>query len=127
MSPIKAALTVLATGFAMWVAAGLWHNLIVPSFYAQAGHASHEGIGVLLIAYLILAGFMLTIYARAPGERSWRAGLGVGVFVGVLWVFPHELALAGAHGEPLAYVFGNAAWHAVEQGLGGLVLAAIAR
>ena len=50
------------------------------------------------------------------------SGLVFGALIGILWVFPHELAMVGAHGEPLAYVFKNAAWHAVEQGLGGIVV-----
>lgn len=125
---------ILATGACMWVVAGLWHNLVVPALYAGAGHASHDGIGVLLVAYLILAGIMGSLYVqgrrggrpRPLGEALWD-GLCLGALVGLLWVFPHELALAGAHGDPLLYVSQNAAWHAVEQGIGGVVLAAIAR
>ena len=121
-----------AAGLCMWVTAGLWHNLVVPAFYARAGHASHDGIGVLLVAYVILAALMAWLLLRGrPAARPLRAalldGLLLGMGVGVLWVFPHELALAGAHGEPLGYVFQNAAWHAVEQAIGGAVLAAILR
>lgn len=43
--------------------------------------------------------------------------------MGITWVFPHELAMAGAHaGTSIPYVFQNSAWHLVEQGLGGLVI-----
>ncbi|MCP4132684.1 MAG: hypothetical protein GY754_17090 [bacterium] len=47
---------------------------------------------------------------------------GFGIIIGILWVFPHELVMAGAHhGKSIAYVFKNAAWHMVEQGLGGII------
>ncbi len=42
--------------------------------------------------------------------------------IGLLWVFPHGLAMAGAHGDSISYVFKNAAWHVVEQGVGGIVI-----
>ena len=47
--------------------------------------------------------------------------------VGVLWVFPHTLSLAAAHGEPLLPTFTNALWHVFEQGLGGVVIMAVMR
>jgi hypothetical protein len=56
-------------------------------------------------------------------DRPLIQGAVLGATIGVLWVFPHELSLAAAHGEPLGYVFANAAWHIVEQGLGGIVIA----
>jgi len=52
-------------------------------------------------------------------------GLKLGLLVGVLWVFPHALAMAGAHDRSLVYVFKNAAWHLIEQGLGGIAIGLI--
>ena len=119
----KTAAASVAAGFAMWVAGGLWHNLVMPSLYADM-HAEHEGIGILLIANIILALFMAYLYPRAfKGKSRLKDGLWLGVFVGLLWVFPHGLAMAGAHGQSLAYVFKNALWHMVEQGIGGIVVA----
>ncbi|MDH5756601.1 MAG: hypothetical protein OEZ55_08050, partial [Nitrospinota bacterium] len=57
----KFAVATLAGGFVMWVVAGIWHNLIMASLYEQV-HARHEGIGILLIAYFILAMFMAYLY-----------------------------------------------------------------
>ena len=39
---IKTLSTILLSGFGMWVFAGLWHNLILPSLYEDT-HATHEG------------------------------------------------------------------------------------
>lgn len=122
----KLILNVGVTGFSMWVISGLWHNLILANFYAKAKGASHEGIGILLISYFILAGFMVFLYTRYyQGGKPVLEGLKFGAIIGILWVFPHDLAMAGAHGEPMAYVFKNGIWHAVEQGLGGIVMGLI--
>jgi hypothetical protein len=118
----KLILATLASGFTMWVVAGVWHNLIMANIYREVT-AKHEGIGVLLIAYFILAFFMAYLFSRIyKGGSYLKEGLLLGAIIGIIWVFPHELAMAAAHGEPLLYVFKNALWHMVEQGIGGLVV-----
>ena len=127
LRPARGVAAVCAAAASMWVLAGLWHNLIMPSLYLER-HATHEGIAVLALAYVVLAGLMLALFA--PGDRSskWaRAGLLHGALIGILWIFPYGLAMAGAHGDPLAYVVKNSLWHIFEQGIGGLVLAAVSR
>jgi hypothetical protein len=111
------------SGIAMWVLAGLWHEGIMAHFYQKAHGDSHQGLGLILVAYLVLAGLMAIaapwfFKQGRPGAR----GLQMGIWVGCLWVFPHGLALAAAHGDSLIYVCQNAAWHLVEQGFGGWVL-----
>jgi hypothetical protein len=59
---------------------------------------------------------------RAPSYRPAVEGLRFGVLIGLLWVFPHELAMAGAHGDSISYVLKNAAWHVVAQGVGGIFI-----
>ncbi len=118
----KWALATVAGGAGMWVLAGLWHMLIVPRFYVVENHASHEGTGLILLAYLVLGLLMAALYPLYRKGRPVLDGLMFGLVIGLLWVFPHELAMAGAHGEPLPYVFKNAAWHLVEQGLGGIMI-----
>ena len=119
----KLALPALAGGFAMWIVAGVWHNLIMAGLYEQV-HAKHEGVGVLVIAYFILGLFMAYLYPLGfKGKNRLMDGLWLGVFVGLLWVFPHGLAMAGAHGQSIMYVIKNSLWHMVEQGIGGIVVA----
>lgn len=124
----KEALRVVSVGVFMWLLAGLWHELVAASLYARAGHESHDGIFVLLVSYVILSALMTTLHRRDPSPKrsSVRAGLVFGALIGVLWVMPHELALAAAHGTSYSYVWKNAAWHVVEQGLGGALLARLA-
>lgn len=120
----KHLLTLVATAITMTLLAGLWHELIMAQFYREETAVTHEGTGIIFIAYLILAGLMLLLYPRQPWvKNNLLSGLLFGAVVGLMWVFPHELAMAGAHGEPLGYVLFNAAWHMVEQGTGGIVIA----
>lgn len=110
----------------MWIISGLWHNLILPSLYTST-QATHEGIFVMLVAYIILAGFMtyLLPVIFKDGNLVVR-GLKLGIFIGALWILPYTLTMAGAHGTSLIYVFKNTIWHMVEQGLGGIFIALIA-
>ncbi len=115
--------TVALSGTVMWVVAGIWHNYIMARFYALT-HASHDGIFILLLAYWILAALMLWLFTRVyEGENALLTGMKVGIFMGFTWVVPHGLAMAGAHGEPILYVFKNGLWHIVEEGIGGTVMA----
>lgn len=119
----KTVLLTLMVGLVMWGLSGIIHNVILAPFYTHTG-AKHEGIGILLLAYLFLAFCMVYLYSKLyQGGKPDIEGLKLGVFVGLLWVFPHQLAMAGAHGESLVYVFQNALIHVVEQGIGGVVLA----
>lgn len=111
----------------MWLVAGLWHELVAAHFYSPGTEDAHEGILLILGAYLVLAGLMTAAYQRLYlAGAPIMEGAKLGAFIGVLWVFPHSLALAAAHGDPLLYVAQNSAWHVFEQGLGGAVIGAVA-
>ncbi len=123
---MKLEIRLLATvvgGLGMWIVAGIWHNLVMANLYAEV-QAKHDGIGLLLVAYFILALLMVHLFPKEREDQSTiLTGLKFGVTIGLLWVFPHELAMAGAHGDSLAYVFKNGIWHMVEQGIGGVIIA----
>jgi hypothetical protein len=123
MSIKKFILATLAGGVAMWLLAGLWHQLIMDAFYTSETHATHEGTGIIFLAYVVLAILMAYIYPFGyRGGKPAIEGLRFGLIIGLLWVFPHGLAMAGAHGDSLSYVFKNAAWHMIEQGFGGIII-----
>jgi len=122
----KLAIATASGALSMWLLAGLWHEVIMASFYQNETHATHEDSLIIFLAYLILGLIMAYIYPLGyKGGRPFVEGLRFGIIMGLLWVFPHELAMAGAHGDSLLYVFKNAAWHIVEQGAGGIVIALI--
>ncbi|OGH04718.1 MAG: hypothetical protein A2600_02875 [Candidatus Lambdaproteobacteria bacterium RIFOXYD1_FULL_56_27] len=113
----------LASAVVMMLTAGLWHEVIMAHFYEAETGAKHEGTGLILVSYLILGGLMSYFYRpNRIKTGTILQGLWFGALMGVLWVFPHELAMAGAHSEPLGYVFKNGLWHVVEQGVGGVVI-----
>ena len=116
----------LTGGISMWLLAGLWHEVIMAQFYAAETQATHEGTFIILVAYLVLGALMAYMYPLGyKGGRPVVEGLRFGMLIGVIWVFPHELAMAGAHGDPLVYVFKNAAWDMAGQGLGGFIVALV--
>lgn len=122
----KIILATFVSGLGMWIIAGLYHTIVAVAFYKAETEAEHEGIGLILLAYLILG--LLMSYGHSlifTGKSTLLQSTIYGGIVGILWVFPHELAMAGAHGESLAYVFKNGLWHMIEQGFGGLMIGVI--
>lgn len=115
------------SGFTMWVVGGLYHNLIMPAVNENM-HPHHEGLGITLIAYILLGLFMSYFYlnSRENGD-SLMKGLKIGVIVGILWVFPHGLTMAAVHDSSISYEVGNTLYHIIEQGIGGMMLFITAR
>jgi hypothetical protein len=99
------------------------HNLILPAVNENI-HAHHEGLAIGLIAYLILSFLMVFIYPIIwPGEKiAVIKGLKIGVFIGIVWVLPHGLALAGIHHTSILYELTNTLYHVFEQSIGGIVI-----
>ena len=119
----KLLLATLLGGLGMWIVAGIWHNLIMANLYEHV-HARHEGLGILLVAYFVLAVLMAYMYPLGyKGRKPIVEGVRFGAIIGLLWVFPHGLAMAGAHGTSIMYVIKNSLWHIVEQGIGGVIIA----
>ena len=121
----KLLLSTIASGLGMWIIGGLWHNLILPNVNSNI-EAHHEGIGIMLIAYFILAFLMTYLYSLVnKTNHSIVIGLKLGVIIGVLWVFPHGLAMAGTHDTSIIYEIKNTLYHIFEQGMGGLIISLV--
>ena len=119
----KFLIATLSSAIGMWLLAGLWHQVINAQFYASETQAAHQGTGIIFIAYLVLGLIMAYIYPLGyKGNKPAVEGLKFGFLMGLLWVFPHELAMAGAHDTSVLYVLKNAVWHTVEQGFGGIII-----
>jgi len=118
----KLLLSTLVGGIVMWIIGGLWHNLILPSVNDNI-EAHHDGLGITLIAYFILSFLMAYIYFLIyNGNFSVINGLKLGILIGILWVFPHGLTMAGTHNTSIIYEIKNTAYHMFEQGIGGIVI-----
>lgn len=113
----------LVSSLAMWIIAGLWHNLVLPTINKNM-EAHHEGIGIMLVAYFVLAFLMSLLYIMISFKNTKPIfkGLTLGIIVGVLWVLPHGLTMAGVHNTSIVYEIKNTLWHIVEQGTGGIVI-----
>jgi len=123
MNTKKYLIAAITSSIVMVLLAGLWHKIIMVAFYTAETHAKHEGTGIIFLAYFVLSLIMAYLYPfYFQGKSSLLEGLKFGLLIGLLWVFPHELAMAGAHGTSISYVLKNGLWHLVEQGVGGMVL-----
>lgn len=113
----------LSAGFGMWVIGGLYHNLILPSINKNI-LPHHDGLGITLIAYFILA-LMMTYFISNTNSKTGSLFHGgkLGIIIGILWVFPHGLAMAGTHQTSITYEIKNTLYHMIEQGLGGVIIA----
>lgn len=121
----KFILAIFIGGFGMWIIAGLWHNLILPTFNENSV-AHHDGLFLMLIAYFILSFLMTYIFLISKkSSKTIIDGLKIGIIIGVLWVFPHGLTMAGAHNTSFIYEIQNMLWHVFEQGIGGIIIAFI--
>jgi len=81
---------------------------------------------IMLIAYFILAFLMVYLFENINKKDKYLLeGLRIGGIVGILWVFPHGLAMAGAHNTSILYEINNAVWHRIEQGFGGMIIGLI--
>ncbi len=121
----KLGLATLAGTAAMLIVGGLWEGISARQVFYTLTHSSGSAIAMNIVAYFVLAALMAYIYPLGyEGRRpTYREGLQFGALVGVLMIFPHGLAVAGASSERILYAFENTAWHAFEQGLGGIAIA----
>lgn len=121
----KLLLSTIASGFGMWIIGGLWHNLILPNVNSNV-EAHHEGLGITLIAYFVLAFLMAYLYSLVyKTNHSMISGLKLGILIGILWVFPHGLTMAGTHDTSIIYEIKNTLYHIFEQGIGGFIIGLI--
>jgi len=112
-----------ASALTMWVIAGLAHEVVFARFFSDAAQQSHKGPFIILIAYCIL-GFLMSylFFNFKKSDRYLFDGIKFGAIIGILWVFPHGLAMAAAHGESISHEVLNGLWHVFEQAMGGLVI-----
>ncbi len=115
------------SGLVMWLVGGLYHNLILPAVNENV-HPHHEGLGITLIAYILL-GFLMSYFYRNSKENkeSLLKGIKIGALIGILWVFPHGLTMAAVHESSIDYQITNTMYHIVEQGIGGVMVYLVCR
>ncbi len=120
----------LVGGAVMWLLGGLWHMMIMDTFYSgnSASVRLEEPLmRWIILGYVILGLLMAYIYPKGfSGGGAVSEGLRFGAIVGLLWVLPHAVILHGVYyGATGRLILIDAAWHMVEQGIGGIVIALI--
>jgi hypothetical protein len=117
--------------FAMFALGGLWNSVILSRIFA--GHApviarlpGDVRLGVIVAAYLLLTAFMAFLFTQSfhhkPGSL---AGFQFGSLFGVIMTLPVYLLIFAVWDVALAPLLIDALWHGGEQGVGGVVMAAL--
>jgi len=123
----KKFLTAMVLGFfTMFVLGGLWHMLVMKSFYDRYGGDSalaEPNMLFIILGVLILAALMAYMYPQGyKGGSPLKEGLRFGVIIGLLWVLPYNVIMIGVMGTAKTLVLVDTLWHLVEQGVGGIVI-----
>lgn len=113
----------------------LWHGPILGDYYGSLLGPELRGeivVEPVAGAYVLLSVLMAAVYPRVVGDptdpvEAWVEAVRFGAVVGLLWIVPLRLVLFGTTVRPFAPVVVDGAWHLLEQGAGGLVVALIHR
>jgi phosphotransferase system glucose/maltose/N-acetylglucosamine-specific IIC component len=123
-------LTAGLAGFVvMFILSGLWYMVIMAGFYeTQNAAVSREQFNFLFIVlgYIVLAALMSYMYPVGyKGGSPTKEGLRFGILIGLLVALPMNLILHGVWKVTLAGSLVDSAWHVVEKGIGGIVIALV--
>ena len=113
---------------ALFVSFG-WHLFLMGDFYqAQTEALAREepNFVFLFVALLILYFLMALIYPIGyKGGSPVKEGFRFGALIGLIWALPHSVGNHGLYNLPLTYVIVDSAWHVVQEGIGGIVIALV--
>ncbi len=131
--PAKKLMPATLLGFlAMFVLAAAWHKIMQSFYYnghglAGPNYRTEPLVIYIILGYLLLAFLMAYIYPKGvEGTGKMANGLRFGALMGLLFTLPNGLALYGATtASSIKLVMIDAAWHVIEQGIGGAVIAMV--
>lgn len=85
------------------------------------------GVACITLGYLALSILLAWIYPHYRAGRGpvWQRGLQFGVVMALLWMFPLSLVWHGVYRLSFLMIIVNILWALIEQGIGGVVIAAI--
>jgi len=106
-----------------------WHLFLLGDFYQAQGQAlarEEPNFVFIFVALLILYFLMALVYPIGyKGGSPVKEGFRFGALIGLIWVLPVTVAHHGLYNLPLAYVIVDPAWHVVQEGIGGIVIALV--
>jgi len=122
-------LSALAGAAIMLLLAAVWHIALMGRYYAAGVSQVQEVVryDVIALAYLVLGALMAIIYPKGyAGGSPASEGFRFGVLIGLVYAMPHAMVAVAATGSASgSLVLVDAAWHMVEQGVGGAVIALV--
>lgn len=122
----KFILTSLAAAAVMLVLATAWQFALAGRFYAENMAVAREVrlYDIIALAYLVLGAMMALMYPSGyAGGSPAMEGARFGAMIGIIWSLPHSLIVYATQGtQSTTLVLAAAVWHAVEQGIGGVVI-----
>ena len=125
----KFILASLGGGIVTFLLGGLWHALILADFYESHMAAlarTEPNMMMVALGSLVIAVLMAYTYPLGyKGGSAVTEGFRFGALIGLIWVLPLSLIFSGIWNYPLVAVFVDSAWHIVEQGMTGIVIALI--
>ncbi len=129
MNVKKLILASLGGGVVTFLLGGLWHAIILADFYETHSAAlarPEPNMMMVALGSLVIAVLMAYTYPIGyKGGSAVKEGFRFGALVGLIWVLPVSLIFSGAWNYPLVAVIVDSAWHIVEQGVVGIVIAFI--
>ena len=130
MNVKKLILASLGGGIVTFLLGGFWHAWLMADFYQTHGAALNRAepnmimvaLGSLVIAVLMAYTFPIGY----KGGSAVKEGFRFGALIGLIWYLPLTLIINGVTSyPPLVVVIVDSAWHIVEQGVVGIVIAFI--
>lgn len=123
----------LAATFAMWLAAYLWHHLLLSGFYVEhlfpGNGFADVSVPLLLLGYVILGmsmGYVAPRAAAVSAAATLRRGLRFGWVIGLLAVAPMTLMIYAVGEATWQGIAVDLPWHLlIEQPFGGVVAVAV--
>lgn len=129
MNTKKFILASLAGGIVTFLLGGLWHAIILADFYETHSAAlarPEPNMIMVALGSLVIAVLMAYTYPIGyKGGSAVKEGFRFGALIGLIWVLPVSLIFSGVWNYPLVAVIVDSAWHIVEQGVVGIVIALI--
>ncbi len=106
-----------------------WHMFLMGDFYqaqSQALAREEPNFVFVCVGLLILYFLMALVYPIGyKGGSPVKEGFRFGGLIGLIWVLPRSVGDHGIYNLPLTLVIVDSAWHVVQEGIGGIVIALV--
>ena len=110
----------------MFGLSGSWHSFIMADFYSsflEEAARTEPNLVVVAVGYLTVVLLMAWMYPHGySGGSPLAEGARFGAVMGLIWILPLSLVLAGLYDLSMTEVAIDSVWHVVEGTVGGSVI-----